>query len=123
MIDKPRDDDLSERHVDLVDTSRPLTRDLSKIVESAYIVEAELRHQLRRLTNVKPRTSAEAAHLERLTNGYSEACHNVRVLRRYHEGRLHRQRTTGDTAVVSDEDNTSIVFGTDDDDPHGARNG
>lgn len=127
MIDKPQEDnggESRERHVDLVDTSRPLTRDLNKIVDASYIVEAELRHQVNRLLSVKPRTEAEEQHLTGLINGYNEATHNVRVMRRYHEGRLYRKRTTGDTAPVADtDDDVEIVFGSQDDDPHGARNG
>ncbi len=125
MIDRPQEDDSrEERHVDLVDTSRPLTRDLSKIVESAYIMEAELRHQVARLASVEPRTEAEQEHLAGLINGYNEATYNIRVLRRYHEGRLYRKKMTGDTAPVTEtDDDTGLVFGTQDDDPHGARNG
>lgn len=126
MLDDEQDDYPSQHgdepaHVDLVDTSRPLTRDLAKIIESAYIVEAELRHQLRRINPDRARTDSERAHLQGLKNGYGEAFHNVRVLRRYHEGRIHRQRASGDTApaaLAQDGTGTQPVFNRDGDDPH-----
>ena len=129
MIDSPYIDDDDEipegdeKHVDLVDTSHPITRDLNRLIESCYIVEAELRHQVYRLDNrVKPRTEGEKAHTQQLRTGYNEAYHNVKTLRRYHEGRKYRQSRTGTSAPAS-ESSTAPVFGGSDDDPHGARNG
>lgn len=124
MIDFGSSDE--EKYIDRIDTSRPLTRDLSEIVKAAYIIEAELRHQVGRLQNVQPRTEAEAEHTQHLREGYNNAYYNVRVLRRYHEGRLHRLRTTGDTAPQPDEPDESEsgpVFSEAHDDPHGANNG
>lgn len=123
MIDFSGPDE--ERYVDRVDTSRPLTRDLAKIIESAYIIEAELRHQVSRLETVKPRTESEGEHTKQLREGYNNAYYNLRVLRRYHEGRLYRLRTTGDSAPQADGDegDDRIVFSSEHDDPHGASNG
>jgi hypothetical protein len=129
MIDSPYiddDDELpegDEKHVDLVDTSHPLTRDLGKLIDACYIVEAELRHQVHRLERmVQPRTSGERAHTEQLRAGYNEAYHNIKTLRRYHEGRRYRQARTGSAAPAT-ESSVGPVFGGSDDDPHGARNG
>jgi hypothetical protein len=130
MIDSPYIDDDEElpegdeRHVDLVDTSHPITRDLGKLIDALYIVEAELRHQVYRLDNrVKPRTEGERQHTHRLRDGYHESYHNIKTLRRYHEGRKHRQDKTGSAAPTVVESGTGPVFGSAQDDPHGARNG
>lgn len=117
-------DEHDEKHVDLRDTSKPLTTNLNVLINSCYIVEAELRYQVDRLTRVEPRTESEREHTEQLREGYKSAYHSLKTLRRYHEGRKYRQQKTGTSApIAADESGIAPVFGADHDDPHGARNG
>ena len=83
------------------DNLPPPQRDLAVLVTNIRATEAELWHQVKRLDDsVQARTESEATHLVKLREQYKEAAHAVRVLRRYHEGRLERLHRHGTTAVV-----------------------
>ena len=75
---------------------RPRTRDLPYLVDALRVTEAELAFQVKRLTGlVNARTQEEQQYHDELRTGYEGAARYVRVLRRYHEGRLERLQDDG----------------------------
>ena len=79
--------------------NEPVTRNLEKLVEACEIVESELGFQLHRLTeHVRPRTDSEEEYHENMKNGYANARRWVGIMKRYHMGRLERERA-GESAV------------------------
>lgn len=89
-------------------TASPKTRDLARLIDALEIVGTELSFQVMRLTeHVTPRTDEEREYLEKLKKGYEQGAYHVRLLKKYHEGRLERQ--TGPNETVDSKD--AIVGG------------
>lgn len=73
------------------------------MIDALDIVGTELSFQVMRLTeHVKPRTDEEGEYHEKLKKGYEQAAYHVRLLKKYHEGRLERQ--TGPNETVDNKD-------------------
>ena len=84
-------------------TASPKTRDLAKLIESLDITGTELSFQVMRLNeHVKPRTTEEKEYHETLKAGYEQAAYYVRLLKKYHEGRLERQTGPNESADSKD---------------------
>lgn len=88
-------------------TASPKTRDLARLIEALDTVGTELSFQVMRLTeHVKPRSDEEADYHEKLKKGYTDAAYHVRLLKKYHEGRLERQTGPNESA-----DNKEAIVG------------
>ena len=71
----------------------PFVRALPELVDALVVVEAELLFQVHRLEeHVKPDTAEEAVYHADLKLGYEQAAKYVGRLKKYHEGRLNKQR-------------------------------
>lgn len=80
-------------------STAPKTRDLARLIDALDVVGTELSFQVMRLNeHVKPRTDEEADYHEKLKVGYTDAAYHVRLLKKYHEGRLERQTGPNESA-------------------------
>lgn len=87
--------------------AQPRARSLDELVDALETVESELGFQVMRLNeHVNPRTEEEAKYHEDLKHGYQSSQYYVRLLKRYHQGRLDRQR--GGEALADDPTNAGI---------------
>lgn len=69
----------------------PKARNLAELVRACEVVESELGFQVMRLTDlVKAKTEEEAKYHNELREGYENSQFYVRVMKRYHRGRLER---------------------------------
>jgi hypothetical protein len=95
-----------------VDDDKPATNDLNEVVAACFIVEAEMKYQVKRLdSHVKPRTKEEQRYLDDTLEAYRIAEKAVRRLRRYHSSRMERHSATGSPAPEDMDDTEAIVNG------------
>lgn len=82
-------------------------KDLVQLIKSLDESGTELSFQVMRLTeHVKPRTETEQEYHDTLKKGYENASYYVRLLKRYHEGRL--EKLTGQ-AIGGATDSTDAI--------------